>query len=126
MELVPGNKVVLRCGGLLGEGRHPGHFFPSGRGSGSPSDTVNLVNEWDVARAVYHCVSATLSGVFNCVYPDYPTKVDYYGRAALAVGKSPVVFGERTEPQRRVLSKKLSGTGFGFAFPISDFECLKG
>jgi|GEM_PF-4793555 len=125
LELFPFDKVILRCGGLLGRGRHPGRFFSSGLGSGHESDPVNLVNEWDVARAVFFCYSKGLNGIFNCVYPDYPSKGDYYNRAALAVGGLPVKFGSGTEPQRRVFSIKLREIGFEFAFPIIDFNSLK-
>lgn len=119
------NVTILRCGGLVGPGRHPGRFFSSGVGKGNGIQPVNMIDERDVIRAIHHLASNSNTGVYNCVFPSHPSRREYYTEAARTLGLENVVFEETTAGQpegKVVLSEKLVLSGFQFEYDIENFS----
>jgi hypothetical protein len=115
--------IVLRCGGLIGPNRHPGRFFAEGKGKGNGQKAVNMVDERDVARAVLHLLKHKKKGIFNCVFPDHPTRKEYYGKAANQIGREIPEFetNDRCLPATISSEKLTTETGFVFQHDIRLF-----
>ncbi|QXV64114.1 SDR family oxidoreductase [Mucilaginibacter achroorhodeus] len=75
--------TVIRFGGLVGPGRHPGRFFAGKQGVANGLAPVNLIHLDDcigitktiISKNAYECT-------FNAVAPHHPTRADFYTQAA--------------------------------------------
>jgi nucleoside-diphosphate-sugar epimerase len=71
--------TIVRFGGLIGPGRHPGRFFAGKTNIPNGQAPVNLIHQSD-------CVAITMAVIdqdaFGCLYnacsPDHPEKATYY------------------------------------------------
>ncbi len=113
--------VVLRLGGLLGADRHPvlhlsGRDLPTGGNL-----HVNLIRLEDAVGAIEHLIAdPEASGVFHGVYPDYPSRREFYEAEARLLGIPPPAFGDTPGPAagKQVLPQRLLQGGFHFSHPI--------
>jgi nucleoside-diphosphate-sugar epimerase len=79
--------TIIRFGGLIGPGRHPGRFFAGKNNIPNGLAPVNLIHQLD-------CVAITMAVIgrdvfdylFNAVSPDHPAKSDYYREMADMAG----------------------------------------
>ena len=109
----PATTTILRAGGLFGPGRHPRGFL-RGRPLTNPSETVNMVHQQDVVRAILHAADHRLAGPFNVVSPIRTSRSTFYA----AAGATPQALQEQGLPQgRHILSEALLETGFTFLHP---------
>ena len=109
----PATTTILRAGGLFGPGRHPRGFL-RGRPLTNPEDTVNMVHQQDVVRAILHAAEQRLAGPFNVVSPIRTSRSTFYA----AAGATPHALQEQGLPQgRHILSEALLETGFTFLHP---------
>ena len=78
--------TVLRLGGLVGPGRHPGRFF-DGRDRKIPNGEapVNLVTQAEAVAALAKAIQSTGLNVCNVVGEMHPPKGPYYGAAAASL-----------------------------------------
>lgn len=79
----PQRTIVLRLGGLTGADRHP-VFSLSGRTDiPGGQKAVNLVHKEDV-HSFFHCIlhGKVANGVYNLVYPEHPSREEYYVQKA--------------------------------------------
>ena len=72
------NSVIVRFGGLFGGGRHPGKFLSGRKNLEGAHRPVNLVHQKDTVGFVKLVVEKKLTGTFNLVHPDHPTRETYY------------------------------------------------
>ncbi|MDX1760790.1 MAG: SDR family NAD(P)-dependent oxidoreductase [Christiangramia sp.] len=73
------NASVLRFGGLIGEDRHPITHLSGREGINNPEAPVNLVHQEDCLNAIFKLIEMKKdNSVWNVVYPDHPTKEEYY------------------------------------------------
>ena len=109
----PARTTILRAGGLFGPGRHPRGFL-RGRPLTNPAETVNMVHQQDVVRAILHAAEQRLAGPFNVVSPIQTSRSTFYA----AAGAVPCASQEQALPQgRHILSEALLETGFTFLHP---------
>lgn len=71
--------TILRFGGLIGPDRHPVSKLSGKKGLNNGNDAVNLIHLNDCI----HLITTILENnwwdqIFNGVYPEHPTKRDYY------------------------------------------------
>jgi nucleoside-diphosphate-sugar epimerase len=72
------DSCIVRFGGLIGEGRHPGKFL-SGRSNLEGGErVVNLIHHLDTICFIKDIIENPRFGVFNLVHPHHPTREDYY------------------------------------------------
>lgn len=71
--------TILRFGGLLGNGRHPGKFLSGRKNLEGPHWPVNLLHLEDAVKVTATVIEKKLNHhVFNVVSSDHPTRKDFY------------------------------------------------
>jgi len=76
--------TIIRFGGLIGPGRHPGRFFTGKTNIPNGLAPVNLVHQSDCVAITLAIVEQDAFGyLFNAVSPDHPLKSGYYTEMAL-------------------------------------------
>lgn len=112
---------ILRPGGLLGPGRHPVYSL-SGRVLGSGGNSpVNLVRLGDLLNILEMLVAGRPeSGIYNAVFPEHPTKEEFYTLEARSLDLPPPSYpGTPAAPQGKIVrSKALEELGYRFSHPI--------
>lgn len=75
--------TVIRFGGLIGPGRHPVNYLANKTGIKNPKAPVNLIQQKDCIEIINEVIKKeSWNTIFNAVYPDHPTKEDYYTKTA--------------------------------------------
>ena len=81
--------IILRLGGLIGEGRQPGRFFAGKTDIPNGQQRINLVQGEDVlditSLLLTHKPNNTFN-VFNIVPDEHPTRAEFYPLAATKLG----------------------------------------
>ncbi len=91
--------TILRFGGLIGPGRHPGRFFKASSVMQDPDSPVNLIHRDDCIGIIDAIVTQQVWGeIFNACADTHPSKRDFYGRAIESIGGSLPTFGP-TQPE---------------------------
>ena len=99
--------TVVRFGGLIGYGRHPGRFFRAGKVVQNPDSPVNLIPRDDCVGIVSRIVERGIWGeVFNGCADTHPTKRAFYSRAARSIGAEPPAFAASSPVSRRIVSNE--------------------
>ena len=79
--------TVLRCGGLIGENRHPGKFLAGKTGLEKGKAPVNLISGQDVVRAIEAVINKEKWGkIYPLVHPHHPKKEAFYTRLTQQLG----------------------------------------
>ncbi len=85
--------TVVRFGGLVGPGRHPGRFFAGKRDIPNGKAPVNLIHLDDcVGISIALLEKEAFGYVINACSPAHPEKQQFYNEAALAGGYEKPVF----------------------------------
>jgi nucleoside-diphosphate-sugar epimerase len=118
--------VIFRLGGLTGPNRHPIRFLEGRIGVKNPDGPINFVQQGDCLQALLLTIENTaISGTFNLVYPEHPTRKNYYSAAAKHYALNPPEFVKEAAIERLISSDKIvSELSFAFKFPINDFPKL--
>jgi nucleoside-diphosphate-sugar epimerase len=93
--------TIVRPGGLIGPGRHPGLFLNGRRDVQNPNGVVNMIHQLDLADLLAtliakHPVAANSCEIFNAVSAHHPTREEFYVRAANAIGVQAPTFAKPT------------------------------
>jgi nucleoside-diphosphate-sugar epimerase len=83
--------TIIRPGGLIGPGRHPGLFLTGRREVRNGGSVVNMIHQLDLADQMAtliaeHPVAAGACEIYNAVSSHHPTREEFYVRAAQAIG----------------------------------------
>ncbi len=112
----PQQTIVLRLGGLTGEDRYPVFSLSGRKDIPGGQKSVNLVHREDVL-SFFHCIlhGKAANGIYNLVYPEHPSREEYYVQKAQEK-KIPVPgFLTGTEQGKIVCSEKSRQiAGFGY------------
>jgi len=74
---------IIRFGGLIGPQRHPIKYLSGKTGVSNPDAPVNLVHKKDCISAVCKLIEKEKdNSVWNLVYPEHPSKKEYYTQIA--------------------------------------------
>ena len=115
------NASILRFGGLLGPERHPVKFLTGKTGIKNPESPVNLVHQEDCIKAVFKVIEKEKdNSIWNVVYPDHPSKAEYYNRIAKERNLEAPEF-DHSQPSKgkKITSEKLiKELKFKFTEPI--------
>ncbi len=91
--------TILRFGGLIGPGRHPGRFFKASSVMQNPDSPVNLIHRDDCIGIIDAIVTQQVRGeIFNACADTHPSKRDFYSQAIASIGGSLPTFGP-TQPE---------------------------
>ncbi len=79
--------AIIRFGGLVGPGRHPGRFFARKKDIPNGLAPVNLIHQQDCVGISEAIIEKDIFGyLFNACFHDHPTKAGFYGRTTLEAG----------------------------------------
>jgi nucleoside-diphosphate-sugar epimerase len=79
--------TIIRFGGLVGPGRHPGRFFAGKKNIPNGMAPVNLIHQQDCIGISMDIIEKNAFGyLFNACTPDHPQKADFYRKATLKSG----------------------------------------
>lgn len=110
------NTSVIRFGGLVGIGRHPGKFFSGKDNLPDGLSPVNLLHLDDAVAITMAVLKNEVWGqVFNACFPDHPTRASFYKWAAANAGlQSPKFINEKgiTKTVESINLKQLLGYQF--------------
>ena len=116
---------VLRPGGLIGPDRHP-VFTLSGKNINSDGgERVNLVRQEDLLPVLELLIAnPDLSGTFNAVFPEHPSKYEYYTKEANHFGIAPPLYRDRPGRLRgkKIACPALKALGYTFTHSIWSSE----
>lgn len=116
---------ILRPGGLIGPDRHP-VFTLSGKNINSDgSERVNLIRREDLLPVLQLLIAnPNLSGTFNAVFPEHPSKHEYYTKEADHFGIPPPVYRDIPGQLKgkKVACPNLNALGYSFAHSIWSSE----
>jgi len=79
--------TIIRFGGLVGPGRHPGRFFAGKKDIPNGMAPINLIHLDDCIGISMAIIEQNAFGyLFNACSPDHPAKEDFYRDASLKGG----------------------------------------
>jgi nucleoside-diphosphate-sugar epimerase len=110
--------AILRYGGLIGDDRHPAKVFSGKTALPNGSAPVNLIHRSDILNFIDSMIPVKLSGTFNLVFPDHPTRKKYYEQQCITRGLTPCEFLEGGEGKIVNGSKITTHLNVPYAFPI--------
>ena len=112
--------TILRFGGLVGPGRHPGRFFSGKKDIPNGKAPVNLIHLNDCVGISMAIIQQNAFGyVFNACSPHHPSKADFYKSAALLGGFVVPEFVDELKQWKIVNSANLSAF-LGYKFVIGN------
>jgi nucleoside-diphosphate-sugar epimerase len=110
--------TVLRFGGLVGPGRHPGRFL-SGKEVQGGDEPVNIIHLTDCIRIIEAVIEKEKWGeVFNACADQHPSKREYYTHASMQLGMTLPFFGSNDSPFKIVSNEHVKKElNYQFVFP---------
>lgn len=113
--------TVVRFGGLIGYGRHPGRFFPSGKTCKDPDSFVNLIHRDDCIEIITQILEKEIwENDFNCCADTHPTKREYYTKAAKFIGTEVPEFENTGALSFKIISNKKVKNFLNYSFLHAD------
>lgn len=110
--------TVIRFGGLIGPGRHPGRFFAGKKDVPNGLAPVNLIDLEDCVGITTAVIKKDAFGyLFNACSPDHPQKAQFYHEAALKGGFAVPEFVSELGSWKLVNSINLTKV-LGYAFKV--------
>lgn len=112
------NSVILRAGGILGPGRHPGKILSGRENLSKPRHPVNLIHVDDLRGVITNLLESEMTGVFNVVSDEHHSRKDFYqefcSRNALPLPH----FDESDESEGKLVSNKKLKSFYQLRWPI--------
>ncbi|MFM2485803.1 SDR family oxidoreductase [Celerinatantimonas yamalensis] len=113
---------ILRFGGLIGPGRHPGRFL-AGRTVDGGDTPVNLIHQRDCIGLISAIIKQdTFPGVFNACCDGHPTRRDFYTAAANVLQLAPPLFSD-VPGISKVIGNQLIKQTLNYTFQVPDPVC---
>lgn len=112
--------TIIRFAGLVGEKRHPGRFFRSGRAVQNPDSPINLIHRDDCIGIIERVIELDYWGeVFNGCSDTHPSKREFYTYAAQSIENEIPTFGENTpNTGKKVDNTKIKSLlGYSLQYP---------
>lgn len=118
--------TILRLGGLIGPGRHPIQSLQGRAPSLSGSTSINLIHALDIAEAVILFIQHVPKvQLFNMVYPEHPSRKEYYSMAADFFNLEAPQFSVHEAPNRIVSGDFIEqSTAFNYCISVYDFDVI--
>jgi len=111
---------ILRFGGLIGPERHPVNYLSGKSDLKDPEGPVNLIQLEDCIGVIVAILEKQAWGeTFHGVYPDYPTREDYYSRKAAEMGLASMSFNKDSVSNGKIINSVKLEEILGFKFQNS-------
>jgi len=111
--------TIVRCAGLMGDRRIPGKYV-AGRTVDSGNVPVNYIHQTDAVGLLAATIEQGLTGTFNAVAPQHPTREAIYRKSCADFGYALPTFVTPAEPiPYKVINgdKLTKATGYEFTYP---------
>ena len=111
--------TILRCGGLLGYDRMPGKYV-AGRTVDTGAVPVNYLHPDDAVGILLTIVQGNITGTFNAVSPEHPTREAIYRKNCADFGYELPTFVAPAEPiPYKIISpaKLIQATNYPYKYP---------
>lgn len=119
-HLAPENQVtIVRFGGLMGYNRIPGKYV-AGKTVDSGVVPVNYIHRDDAVGILHTLIARRITGTFNAVAPEHPTREAIYQKSCADLGLTPSIFVVPPEPvPYKVVSpeKLIRAIEYTFQYP---------
>ena len=101
--------TIIRFGGLFGYDRKPGNFIKSDKKIENPKGYINFIHRDDCIQIIEQIIMKNAwNKVLNACTDSHPTRREFYLKEAKKLGKSIVIFNERSENNYKIInSQKL-------------------
>jgi nucleoside-diphosphate-sugar epimerase len=97
--------TVVRFGGLIGPGRHPGNFLTGKKELKGANNPVNIIHQQDCIEIIRTIIDHEMWGeVFNACSDRHPTKKEFYTAASIELGLNQPEFSEDDNSPFKVVS----------------------
>jgi nucleoside-diphosphate-sugar epimerase len=114
--------TIIRFGGLVGPGRHPGRFFSGKTNIPNGQAPVNLIHLNDCVALTKSILNNNAFGhTFNACSPHHPTKAEFYTQAALHADLPTPSFIDELLEWKTISSVNIP-TVLGYKFAISNWD----
>lgn len=119
LQASPLHSCILRFGGLIGPGRHPGRFL-SGRQVDGADAPVNLIHQKDCIGIIQAIIERDLfNGSYNAVCDAHPCKQEFYEAAANALSLELPRFSQ-TSAGNKLISNHAVKQALDYSFIYPD------
>jgi len=113
--------IILRFGGLFGYDRKPGNFVKSGKKMENPDGYINLIHRDDCIRIIEQLVIKNAwNKVLNACADTHPTRREFYSKEAKKLGKSEVIFNEKSDNNYKIINSQKLKDLLGYDFIHKD------
>ena len=113
--------TIIRFGGLVGSGRHPGRFLSGKTDVANGFAPVNLIHLDDCIGIISSILDNKLLGkVVNACSPDHPSRKEYYTLACQLSGLTEPHFRDELNEWKIVNSKYIPGL-LNYKFKVKDW-----
>lgn len=113
--------TIVRFGGLVGPGRHPGRFFAGKKDIANGKAPVNLIHQIDAVGLIMAIINGKHFGqVFNGCSPDHPSRASFYTGAAKQGGFEIPKFRDELTEWKIVNSTKVKEI-LDYDFKVKDW-----
>jgi nucleoside-diphosphate-sugar epimerase len=120
-EIASCNVTILRFAGLIGEGRHPGRFFRSGKVVQNPDSPVNLIHQDDCIGLIDQIIAQGCWGeILNGCADTHPTKREFYSAAATILNRPLPEFSAVTNLQGKTVANDKVKELLNYSFRYAD------
>ncbi|CAG9296009.1 SDR family oxidoreductase [Celerinatantimonas diazotrophica] len=118
LQTSPLHCCILRFGGLIGAGRHPGRFL-SGRKVDGADAPVNLIHQKDCIAIIQAVIERDLfDGSYNAVCDAHPCKQTFYEAAAKALSLELPIFSQMSTGNKLISNQALKqALDYSFIYP---------
>ncbi len=118
--------TIVRFGGLVGYGRHPGRFFRSGTAVKNADSNVNLIHHDDCVGIIAQIVAQEVWGeVFNCCADTHPTKREFYTQVIQSIGAPLPEFIDSAERSFKIVSNQKVKRVLDYEFVHADLMKIR-
>ncbi|MBT1702227.1 SDR family oxidoreductase [Chryseosolibacter indicus] len=118
-KLSPTRTTILRFGGLIGPGRHPGKFLSGKKDIKGANTPVNIIHLDDCVGVIKTLLKQDIWGeIFNACSDKHPAKKEFYTAASAELDSEPPHFSEEENiPYKIVSNAKIKArTGYRFIY----------
>ncbi len=114
--------TIIRFGGLVGPGRHPGRFFAGKKDIPNGLSPVNLIHLQDCIDISTVIIEKDAFGyLFNACAPDHPAKEDFYRDAAEKAGLPLPEFIHELNNYKVIISNNLNNI-INYQFSVTSWK----
>ncbi len=119
--------TVLRFGGLVGPGRHPGKFLAGKKDILGRMHPVNIIHQRDCIEIIKSILQQEVwNEVFNACADHHPSRADFYTKACNALHLEHPLFNKQDESKNKIVSCDKVKSKLNYHFIHNDlFEMIR-